>query len=214
MRRTLTIVTLACALAACNKEARDKFGTEREGPPFANYDAGAVPGGPGPGQLYKLGATPAESLVTAWNRDVGPDGAELPPGQGSAPEGKVLYAAKCASCHGAEGQGMMPAYPQLVGRDPKAENFVFATNAKLPHTIGNYWPDATTLFDYIRRAMPLLQPGSLNDHEVYALTAFLLAANKVLPDSAVLDAARLKAVKMPYHDRFVPDDRTGGPYVK
>jgi hypothetical protein len=81
-------------------------------------------------------------------------------------------------------------------------------------TIGNYWPEATTLFDYIKRTMPLLEAGSLTDDEVYSLTAFLLAANEILPAGAALDSASLVAVRMPARDRFVPDNRSGGPTVR
>ena len=205
-------------LAACGggaNTARDT--TARAGRPaetFARYDAGAVPGGPGAGVRYGFGHMASPAAVAAMDRDVGPDGAELPPGRGTVAQGTALYATQCAMCHGKSGEGMAPAYPQLVGRDPRAEHFVFASDPKLPHTIGNYWPYATTLFDYIRRAMPHTAPGSLTDDQVYALTAYLLAANKVIPDSATLDAAALRLVKMPYADRFVRDDRTGGPVVK
>ena len=91
---------------------------------------------------------------------------------------------------------------------------MFATDWKLTKTIGNYWPHATTVFDYVRRAMPLLQPGSLTNDEVYSLTAFLLAGNKVIAMDATLDAASLKQVKMPYAEKFVDDDRRGGRTLK
>jgi cytochrome c len=81
-------------------------------------------------------------------------------------------------------------------------------------TIGNYWPHATTLFDYVRRTMPLDAPGTLSDDEVYSLTAWLLAANEVIPAGSRLDSAALVAIRMPARDRFVPDDRTGGRYVR
>ena len=167
-----------------------------------------------PVRHYAIGraATPAE--ITNWSIEVGPDGAELPAGSGTVDAGAAIFAAKCASCHGAKGEGMAPAYPALIGRDPKGENFVFATDWKLTRTIGNYWPYATTVFDYVRRAMPLTQPGSLSDDEVYALTAYLLAANQVIPMNSTLDAAGLRAVKMPYVDRFVRDDRKGGHEVR
>lgn len=204
MRRDLTtghwavravVLAAAVALAACSGTA----------------DAGrSAP----PETRYSLGRPATDSEVALMNRDVGPDGAELPAGQGTVAQGTALFATQCASCHGKVGEGMAPAYPQLVGRDPKAEQFVFATDPKLAHTIGNYWPYATTLFDYIRRAMPLTAPGSLSDDQVYALSAYLLAANKVIPDTATLDAAKLRRVQMPYRDRFVRDDRTGGPTVK
>jgi mono/diheme cytochrome c family protein len=133
-----------------------------------------------------------------------------PPGKGTVAEGGVLYKAQCAMCHGQNGEGMAPAFPQLTGRPAAAEDFRFAKDPKLPHTIGNYWSHATTLFDYIKRAMPHTAPGSLTDDQVYALSAYLLAVNDVIADDATLDAAALRAVKMPYADRFVPDDRRPG----
>jgi cytochrome c len=104
---------------------------------------------------------------------------------------------------------MPPAFPRLLGRDAAAEGFTFADDAKLPHTIGNYWPYATTLFDYIKRAMPLMAPGSLSDAQVYALTAYLLAEDGAIEKGATLNAERLKQVKMPYVDRFVWSDEVG-----
>jgi cytochrome c len=174
---------------------------------FAAYDAGAVPGGPGASKHFGFGHTPTDSAITAMNRDIGPDGADLPAGHGSVAEGAAIFATQCAQCHGKNGEGMAPLYPALIGRDPKAENFRFALDPKLTRTIGNYWPYATTVFDYVRRAMPLLTPGSLSDDQLYAVTAYLLASNAIIPDTTTLDAARLRAVKMPYRDRFVPDDR-------
>ena len=84
----------------------------------------------------------------------------------------------------------------------------FASDPSIPRTIGNYWSHATTLYDYIRRAMPLYTPGSLSPDQTYAVTAYLLAANKVIAADAVLDAPALRAVQMPARDRFVPDDRS------
>jgi mono/diheme cytochrome c family protein len=167
-----------------------------------------------PSRRYALGraATPEEQ--TAWHTDVGPDGAELPSGSGTAVAGGEIYKVKCSSCHGPDGQGLPPAYPAIVGRDPKGENFPFGNDWKITRTIGNYWPYATTVFDYIRRAMPLTQPGSLTNDEAYALTAYLLAANQVIPMTATLDAASLRLVKMPYESRFVRDDRRGGHEVR
>ena len=155
------------------------------------------------GTRYGLGQPADVQLVARLDTDIDPSGSALPAGRGTAAEGAVLYAAQCAMCHGAEGQGMPPAFPRLLGRDPKAEDFTFASDHKLPKTIGNYWPYATTLFDYIRRAMPLTAPGSLTDDQVYALTAYLLAADGVIPKETTLDAAALAAVKMPYTDRFI-----------
>jgi len=181
---------------------------------FASYDAGAVPGGPGGGKRYGLGSRATTTHIARMDFDVGPEGRELPSGRGTVAEGGVLYKAQCAMCHGQNGEGMLPAFPRLVGRDSAAEGFQFAKDPKLVKTIGNYWPHATTIFDYVKRAMPLLTPGTLTDDQVYALTAYLLAVNDVIPETATLDAAALRRVKMPYADRFVPDTRTDGPEVK
>jgi cytochrome c len=203
------------ALTGCRASQDNARATADHAPQtFAAYDAGAVPGGPGAHQRFGIGGATSDSLLTAMNHDVGADGAELPMGKGTVSEGAALFSAQCAMCHGKKGEGLAPAFPQLIGRDPKAEKFLFATDPKLPHTIGNYWPYATTLFDYIKRAMPLLAPGSLTDAQVYALSAYLLAANDVIADSATLDAAALRRVRMPYLDRFVPDDRKPGPTTK
>ncbi|MHB1096490.1 MAG: c-type cytochrome [Gemmatimonadaceae bacterium] len=201
MRHTL-IIGLVLATAACtgDRPASDVASTGG----FAGI----------PARHYGLGraATPAE--VAALNIDVGPDGEGLPTGSGTAALGADIYQKKCSMCHGPKGLGMPPAFPLLISRDPKAEGFKFAGDPKLPRSIGNYWPDATTVFDYVRRAMPLLQPGSLTNDEVYSLTAYLLAANEVIPMSATLDSASLTQVKMPYRDKFVVDDRRGGKEVK
>ena len=216
--RLLAAVTFA-ALACSDERGAPRAEAAVAAPASAEatttpYDPGRVAGGPGAGRTYGLGRRPTRADVDRWNTDVGPDGAELPPGRGSTSDGAALFAAKCAACHGRSGEGMPPAFPTLVGRDPAAEGFRFASDPRLVKTIGNYWPNATTVFDYVRRAMPLTQPGSLSDREVYALTAYLLAANKVIPDGTVLDARALRAVQMPYADRFVRDDRRGGAEVR
>lgn len=180
---------------------------------FAQYQPGGVPGGPGGDGSYAVGAPAPDSLIASWDTDIGPDGAELPPGRGTVADGEKLFATACASCHGVGGVGGIAPNPALVGRDSAAEGFRFASDPSLTKTIGNYWPYATTLFDYIRRAMPQATPGTLSDDQVYALTAYLLAANQVIPKGTTLDAAALRKVKMPYRDRFVPDDRPGGPGV-
>jgi mono/diheme cytochrome c family protein len=147
-------------------------------------------------------ATPAE--IAAIDIDVGPDGAGLPPGRGTSADGAPLYAARCASCHGKTGKE--GPNDMLVGRLP-GDAFPFARDARAPKTIGSYWPYATTVFDYIRRAMPPDKPGSLKDDEVYALTAYLLSLNELIPADAVVDAASLPKVKMPAREHFVPDAR-------
>ena len=148
-------------------------------------------------------ATPEE--IAARDIDIGPDGAGLPPGRGTAADGAPIYAARCAGCHGKTGKE--GPNDVLVGRLP-GDEFTFARDPKAPKTIGSYWPYATTVFDYIRRAMPPDKPGSLKDEEVYNLTAYLLALNDLIPADAVIDAASLPRVTMPSRDHFVPDPRT------
>ena len=151
-------------------------------------------------------ATPAE--IAALDIDVGPDGAGLPAGRGTAADGAPIYAARCAGCHGKTGkEGPNDA---LVGRLP-GDEFPFARDPRAPKTIGSYWPYATTVFDYIRRAMPPDKPGSLTDQEVYNLTAYLLALNDLIPADGAIDAASLPKVKMPARDHFKPDTRTEKP---
>ena len=147
-------------------------------------------------------ATPAE--IAALDIDIMPDGTGLPAGRGTSAEGAPIYASKCAACHGKTGKE--GPNDILVGRDPRV-GFPFSQDPKLPHTIGNYWPYATTVFDYVRRAMPPTAPGSLTDGEVYSLTAFLLHANELIGADAVMDRTTLPAVKMPAREHFVPDAR-------
>ncbi len=164
---------------------------------------------------FGIGTPATAADIAARDVDVGPDGAGLPHGHGSATDGERLYRERCAACHGARGEGGGAGeYPALIGRLPAAEGFAFGKTPGLKRTIGNYWPHATTVFDYIRRAMPRDAPGSLTNEEAYALTAYLLAANGVIAPTSVLDSASLVAVRMPYRDRFIPDDRRGGREVR
>ncbi len=153
---------------------------------------------------YGIGrpATPAE--IAAIDIDVMPDGTGLPAGRGTSIEGAPIYAAKCAQCHGRTGKE--GPNDVLVGREPR-QGFPFSQDPALPHTIGNYWPYATTVFDYIRRAMPPTAPGSLTDAEVYALTAFLLHANDLIGADSVMDRTTLPKVAMPARQYFTPDTR-------
>ena len=136
--------------------------------------------------------TPAE--IAALDIDIAPDGAGLPPGSGSVSEGGAVYALRCAHCHGATGEGS-PA-DRLVGGAGSL------STAAPVLTVGSYWPYATTLFDYLRRAMPYDSPGSLSADEVYAISAFLLARNQVIAADARLDASNLPAIRMPNRDGF------------
>ena len=158
-----------------------------------------------------IGRPASAEEIKALDIDVMPDGRGLPPGSGTVADGARIYAAKCASCHGKSGEGA--SFDRLVATDA-GRNFDFATNPKLPRAVGNYWPYATTLYDYTYRAMPFLQPGSLTPDETYALVAYILALNKIVPEDAVMDPVTLPAVKMPARNRFVIDNRKGGKVVK
>jgi len=149
--------------------------------------------------------------IAAENLDVGPDGAGLPPGGASVTEGLVVYAARYAACHGANGTG--GPYDQLAGRLPE-DAFPFGSDPTVRSTVGNYWPYATTLYDYVRKAMPFDTPGSLTSHEVYGAVAAVLYFNDLVAEDAVLDSASLTDLRMPSRDRFVPDNRAGGPIIR
>jgi len=172
---------------------------------------------PAPPERFGVGRPATAAEVAAWDIDVTPDGHGLPRGSGTAAQGAVVFAAKCAACHGPAGEGQVgappagqAAAPKLVGRDPR-DGFPFGQDPTLVKTVGNYWPYATTVFDYVRRTMPVTAPGTLTNDETYAVVAFLLARNEIIDKTAVLDSASLAAVKMPARDKFVVDDRKGGP---
>jgi S-disulfanyl-L-cysteine oxidoreductase SoxD len=156
---------------------------------------------------FGFGRTADEATIRKLDIDVRPDGKGLPPGRGMAGLGKGVYITKCAACHG---MGSEPDTVQLAGP------LLVSNSAGKPRikTIGNYWPYASTLFDYIRRAMPYNQPGSLTNEEVYNLTAYLLHLNKIIDQNTVIDAKTLPAIKMPALERFVNDDRKGGNEVR
>jgi S-disulfanyl-L-cysteine oxidoreductase SoxD len=161
--------------------------------------------------LFGIGRAASADEIRALDIDVMPDGTGLPPGRGTVADGAATYAAKCASCHGPSGEGK--PFDRLVGLE-SGRGFAFATDPSLVKTIGNYWPYATTLFDYTARTMPFMQPGTLSVNEVYGLVAYLLHLNHIVPAEAVMDRDSLPKVAMPARDRFVRDNRTGGSVVK
>src|ERR1700752_2231225 len=148
---------------------------------------------------YGIGraATPAE--IAGWNIDVGGDGSNLPPGSGSVSHGNEIFDQQCVACHGAKGEGGVG--DRLVGGQG-----TLAT-PKPVRTVGSYWPYAPTLFDYIRRAMPQNAPQSLSNDDVYAVSAYILNLNGLLPADAALDAKTLGAIRMPNRNMFVGDPR-------
>jgi S-disulfanyl-L-cysteine oxidoreductase SoxD len=150
------------------------------------------------GQNSGLGKPISESDIKQWDIAILPDGTNLPPGSGAAIEGAKIFAVKCSSCHGDAGKGgVAPYYPTLVGGQP------LTNGIDTIKTIANYYAYATTIFDYTRRAMPYNMPRSLTDDEVYALTAYILALNKLIADNDVMDAKTLPQVKMPNRDNFI-----------
>ena len=141
-----------------------------------------------------LGKAISPADLAPWDLSVGPDGVGLPPGKGSAREGKQVFIDKCASCHGLEGQGQ-PA-DRLVGGQG-----TLASDAPVK-TVGSYWPYATTLFDFVRRAMPLNEPQTLTSDEIYAVSAFVLASNGIIKPGDVMNAKTMPKVKMPNQGNF------------
>ena len=152
---------------------------------------------------YALGRAASAAEIAAIDIDAAPDGEGLPPGSGTVVQGAAVYAAKCVSCHGPGGTGVPPLYPPLVGRDPRAAEFPFATDPNLKRTIGDYWPYATTLFDYVRRAMPPEAPLSLSNDEVYAVSAYILYLNTIVKADDELNAKTLPQIEMPNRDGFI-----------
>ncbi len=148
---------------------------------------------------YGFGHAPTDREIQRWDIDVGPTGAGLPPGQGTVSKGATVFAAKCAFCHGVTGQEgpndrLVGGLGTLASRQPIK-------------TIGSYWPFATTLYDYVRRAMPFNAPQSLTNDEVYAVVAWLLHQNGIIPADTMLDAKTLPAIHMPNRNGFVTDPR-------
>lgn len=197
--RSLAAAALV-ALTACGRAGG-------ESPPTFPADAGAVAGTAeglpdhAPAR-FGFGAEATPERIALWDIDVKPDGEGLPPGSGTVAEGEQVYLLYCVQCHGPT--GVEGPNDRLVGTEPWGDN-------PTTRTVGNYWPYATTLFDYIRKAMPQLTPGILTADQTYAVIAYILHLNQIVPADAVMDAEALPRIEMPARDRFVVDDRTGGP---
>lgn len=153
---------------------------------------------------YGFGRAATEVEITTWDIDVSPTGERLPPGQGTVQQGAAIYANACAACHGPT--GTEGPKDRLVGG-----HGLLATEHPVK-TIGSFWPYATTLYDYIHRAMPLNAPQSLTPEEVYSVVAWLLHQNDIIPADAVIDAKTLPTVKMPNRAGFVSDPRPDVPF--
>lgn len=175
--RTLVVLLVAATAAA------------DPSPPIASDDV-----------RYNLGQPLTLDQIAALDISVLPNGAGLPDGRGTARDGAKVYATLCAACHGDRGEGRADFAPLVGGRG------TLSTDQPLL-TVGSYWPTATTIFDYIRRAMPYNTPGVLTNDEVYAVTAWILEQNEILPAGDVLDRHSLPKIRMPNSDGFVPDPR-------
>jgi len=148
-----------------------------------------------------LGRAATADEIAGWNIDVRPDGVGLPPGQGTVEDGEAIYVERCSHCHGEFGYGGGSRYPQLAGGEGTL------TSEDPRKTIGSYWPYASTLYDYIKRAMPFGEAQTLTDNEVYSVTAFLLNINDIVDDDVLMNAETLAGVVMPNVGGFIDDDR-------
>ena len=149
---------------------------------------------------HGLGRAPSAGEIAAWDIDVRPDGAGLPPGSGSVEQGEILYEEKCAVCHGTFGEGA-DRWPPLAGGAGTL------ASAEPDKTIGSYWQYPTTVWDYVRRAMPFFEPHSLSADQTYALTAYLFYLNDLVESDFVLSAANLPGIELPNRDGFFLDPR-------
>ena len=147
------------------------------------------------GPSASAGVPMSDAEIQFWDRSVTPDGATLPSGEGSVADGRIVYEAACASCHGVAGRGESPLVALVGGNGT-------LTAASPTKTVGSYWPYATTLFDYIRRAMPFGQQKSLNSDEVYAVTAYVLFLNGIIEEDRLITKATLPSIEMPNREGF------------
>jgi cytochrome c len=146
---------------------------------------------------YEFGRSATPDEIKLWDIDVRPDGQGLPDGRGTVAKGKLVYTENCATCHGANGQGGI--------KDRLAGGRGTLASDNPIKTVGSFWPYATTLFDYIRRAMPYQAPGSLNVDDTYAVAAYILSLSGILSAESELDKENLPQVKMPNRDGFIPE---------
>ena len=210
-RSVAFVIGLTLLAAGCSSDRDARRDTGVAGAPTANVElASARPADLAP-RFRTIGRTATPAEQRAWNIDVNPEGRGLPEGRGTYERGASVFAAQCAACHGPKGEGIAPN-PRLIGPEPR--DFSFGRDPALVKTIGNYWPYATTLYDYINRAMPFTAPGSLPPNDVYSVIAFLLAENGVVDRGTAMDAKSLPRVVMPGKSHFVPDNRAGSKVVR
>jgi len=156
-------------------------------------------------EFFNFGTTATIEEIKEWDLDVSPDGTGLPEGTGTVEEGEILYTSKCLFCHGVNGEGgINERLVSRAGEEFPDEDVACGFECR---TIGNYWPYATTLYDYILRSMPMNAPGSLTNDEVYSISAYLLYLNRIISEDTQLNAENLKNIVMPARDKFINDDR-------
>jgi mono/diheme cytochrome c family protein len=193
MRSLFPCALVAVLLAGCPKHPTPGASTI-----VRQRDAAAEP--------FGIGRTPTAEEIRAWDVDVLPDGTGLPEGKGTAAEGAKVYASRCATCHGAKGQGGT-AIPLVAGKGHSRGYRIGRPPPGEPApTLVDFYPYATTLFDYTRRAMPWNAPGSLRDDETYGVVAFVLNLNGLLGEDDVLDSRSLPRIKMPALARFAYEE--------
>ena len=163
--------------------------------------------GYGGGESYLFGTPASKADIDAWDKDVRPDGQGLPPGSGTYKAGAQNYGEQCASCHGMKLEGVRDANLPQGGGPALVGGRGTLSTPKFKQTVESYWPYATTLYDYILRAMPYTAPGSLKPDEVYSLVAYILAEGIVIKKTEVMDAKSLPKGAMPNKDGFYPDNR-------
>ncbi len=192
-------VVLGVVLLACGPADGGRAGSVAGSGVGAGSPEGLPPQAP---DLFGFGSEASPERVAAWDIDVRSDGEGLPAGSGTVEQGRQLYETLCVECHGPT--GTEGPNDRLAGTDPWGET------GPAVRTVGSYWQYPTTLFDYIRRAMPHMTPGLLTADQTYAAVAYVLYMNGIVQEGAVMDAESLPAVVMPARDRFVVDDRQGG----
>jgi len=163
-------------------------------------------------ERFGFGKEASSELIERRDIDISPDGKGLPAGSGTVALGRSVYLSKCVACHGTRTSN--GSYDRLFAIDASKVHPDSVAKGKRTKTIGNYWPYATTLYDYINRAMPFNSPGSLQPADVYSLTAYLLYENGIVKEDVVLTSTSLPRIIMPARRRFVEDDRRGGAEVK
>jgi mono/diheme cytochrome c family protein len=181
----------------CIREPRRGLPAARLAALLAASLLGAATAAGEPALSPRLGQPAGAQLVARWNLSIYPDGRGLPAGRGTAAQGRPIYQARCAKCHGSQGEGGSGG--TLAGRGS-------LTDPDPDQTVGNYWPYATTLFDYIRRAMPMDAPATLGDDEIYAVSAYVLYLNRIVALDDRLDADSLPRIRMPNRDGFIGID--------